>query len=204
MNHLQSLETILKSLGGGFLSLSDRAFVYGSQGKLLRRNIESLWFDYCVTKPPYNVFLTSSEKFSDTLATLRTTTTDSRPLGIASIEHTKSMWNSHFGSSTSKSYNHEVGRVTILADEDNGKDLYHRKQRERKVWWRKFSRNPSRFAFSEAKKIGKTRETIDIVANFAFGHIVVETITYQQDAKKVYPQVQSPIIQFPSPGCCIL
>ncbi|XP_043288010.1 DNA polymerase subunit gamma-2, mitochondrial [Venturia canescens] len=188
MNRVQNLETIVKSLGGGFINLIDRGFVYGSQGKLLRRNIESLWFDHCVTQPPYNVFLTSSEKFSDTLATLYKTTINSLPFGLAFIEPTKSLWNCHLNSPSFESFSHDTARITVLTDEVNGKDMYHRKQRERKVWWRKYSRNPSRFGIAEAKKIGKSRETIEIIANFSFGHIVVETITYQQDARKVLAQ----------------
>ena len=181
------VEKILKTLGCGFLNFGEKGFFYGPQGRLLRRNVESVWFEKCVTAAPYNVFLTSYDKVGESLENLQESET--QPFGLAVIEDTKTLWNQTFFPPECKSINHRIAKVTVVTDDSQAKDTFHRKQRERKVWWRKFSRNPSRFALTEAKKIGKNREVIDIVAKFEFGDVVLESIVWQQDARKNYPQV---------------
>ncbi|KAK0096872.1 hypothetical protein PV326_004038 [Microctonus aethiopoides] len=174
-------------LGSGFLNL-DRGFLFGPQGKLLRRNLEELWYRHCVVMPPYNVFLSPTDKLNETFDKLQSFDVVDKPLGIAVLENSKYICNPDIVSTYSKLNSHTVGKISIITDSSEGKDLYHRKQRERKVWWRKFSREPSRFKFSDVKKINKNKDTIDITAEFPFGSIVVETIIYQQDIRKInYP-----------------
>ncbi|XP_063972070.1 DNA polymerase subunit gamma-2, mitochondrial [Diachasmimorpha longicaudata] len=182
-----TLERILKDLGTGFLSL-ERGFVFGPQGQLLRRNIEELWYRYCVVQPSYNVFLSAPDRISETLETLQRVGALYKPFGMAVLEESKVGWNGNVISENCKLPSHRVGKVTVVTEAAEGKDLYHRKQRERKVWWRKFSREPKRFQLTEAKRINKNKEVIEIEAQFSFGGVVVETICHQQDVKKIFKE----------------
>uniref|UniRef100_A0A0C9RMJ2 Polg2 protein n=1 Tax=Fopius arisanus TaxID=64838 RepID=A0A0C9RMJ2_9HYME len=179
-----TLEKILEDVGSAFLKL-ERGFLFGPQGRLLRRNVEELWYRYCVVMPPYNVFLSAIDGMSETLGTLQRVGAGEKPFGIAALEESKSCWN---GETLSEAYKlpHRVGRVTVVASATEGKDLFHRKQRERKVWWRKFSREPKRFQFAEAKRSTKNKEIIDIEAHFSFGKLLVESISHQQDVKRIF------------------
>lgn len=177
-----NLEAILKRLSTCFLKL-DTGFEYGPQGRLLFRNIENLWFHHCVTTSRYNVFLSRSDEFSKTIQDLKNAKIDALPFGLAAFENSKIAWNHSLLNSGSKGIPHKIAKVVTLNDGLSTKDLFHKKQRERKAWWRKLSHQPSRFVLSEAKK-SKNNEVIDIKAQYPFGDIVVETITYQRDVRK--------------------
>lgn len=182
------MEQILKDLGTGFLSL-EKGFLFGPQGRLLRRNVEELWYKYCVVKPPYNVFLSSPNRINETFDTLEKVGAVHKPFGISVLEDSKTPWNQQILPESCKISSHKIGRVTVVTDAAEGKDLYHRKQKERKVWWRKFSSEPKRFQFTEAKRVSKNKEVIEIEAQFEFGTIVLESICYQQDLRKLFKEV---------------
>ncbi|XP_057321284.1 DNA polymerase subunit gamma-2, mitochondrial [Microplitis mediator] len=184
-----TVDKILKNLGSNFLSL-DKGFVFGPQGKLLRRNLENFWFRSSIIMPPYNVFLTSPDKICETLENLKTLGIEEKPLGVATIEESKNSWNSEIINAYPKLNTHRTGTVTIITDTNEGKELYHKTQRERKVWWRKFSREPSRFKFTDSKKINKNKDSTEIVVDFSFGPIVIETISHQKDVKKFNNQIE--------------
>lgn len=183
-----TIDKILKNLGNSFLNL-DKGFVFGPQGKLLRRNLEDLWFQSNIIKPFYNVFLMSTDKVSETLENLKTLGIEEKPLGIAIIEESKNSWNTEILNVYPKLNSHRTGKVTIITNANEGKELYHKTQRERKIWWRKLSREPSRFKFTDSKKLNKNKDTTEITVNFEFGSIVIETISHQQDVKKLNNQV---------------
>lgn len=184
-----NLEAILKKMGTCFLNLGS-GFEYGPQGRLLLRNIENLWFHHCVTTSRYNVFLSGPDKFAKTIQGLKDANVDTLPFGLAAFVSSKSMWNQSLLNFDSKIVPHKTAKVATFNDGLSTKDLFNKKQRERKAWWRKLSQQPSRFVLSEAKKV-KNSEVIDIEAQFPFGNIIVETITYQRDLRKLLFQVNS-------------
>ncbi|XP_015588998.1 DNA polymerase subunit gamma-2, mitochondrial [Cephus cinctus] len=181
------MEQILQKIGTGFINLTERGFTYGPQGKMLYRNVENLWFQHCITMPHYNVFPTSSDQVNETLNYLADTAVDTLPFGLAIIENSKTTWNQSFFQPGWKTFSHKIAKVSIIANESTAKDLFHKKQRERKVWWRKIAQDPSRFAFTEAKR-SKNRESIEIEAQFPFGNIVVDTITHNRNVRKLFTQ----------------
>lgn len=182
------IEKMIKDLGIGFLKL-DKNFSFGSHGELLRRHLEKIWFNNCVTMPPYNVsFLSSSDGISQTFTTIKESGATDRPMGIAVIENVKNSWNLDLLKNIKPSI-HKSAKVTIITDSTEAKNLYHKKQRERKVWWRKLSREPSIFAATEIKKIKNNIDTTEIRGNFSFGSILLETITHQQEPKKIFSHV---------------
>ena len=182
-----NLEAILKKLSTSFLKL-ESGFDYGLQGKLLFRNIENLWFHHNITTSRYNVFLSGSDKFTRTVQEIKNANIDALPFGLAAIETSKNAWNNSLLNFCSKGIPHTIAKVSTFDNGISTKDLFHKKQRERKSWWRKLSQQPSRFVLSEAKK-AKNSEIIDIEAQFPFGSIVVETISYHRDMRKLLYQV---------------
>lgn len=181
-----SLETVLRAVGPHFLNLSERMFVYGPQGKLLLRNLEEHWFAHCVTMPHYNVFL--CDAIADTLQLLRSNSLDVLPFALATLATSKSVWNESLLSAGGKVSSHRIAKVNVFVDASDSKSLLHKKQRERKVWWRKLAQSPSRFVLAEAKKM-RNLDMVEIEAQFPFGNITVETITHYPGVRKLYPQV---------------
>jgi len=175
----------LKAIGPHFLSLSERMFVYGPQGKLLLRNLEDHWFLHCVTMPHYNVF--PCDMITDTLQLLRSNSMDVLPFALATLATSKSAWNEPLLSS-SKISSHRTAKISVFVEASDSKSLLHKKQRERKVWWRKLAQHPSRFVLAEAKKT-RNLDVTEIEAQFPFGNIIVETITHYPSVRRLYSQV---------------
>ncbi|XP_018358071.1 PREDICTED: DNA polymerase subunit gamma-2, mitochondrial [Trachymyrmex cornetzi] len=182
-----SLEAVLKTVGSHFLSLSERIFLYGPQGKLLLRNLEEHWFSHCVTMPHYNVF--PCDTIADTLQQLRSNSMDMLPFALVTLGTSKSVWNESL-LSVGKVPSHRIAKINVFVDASDSKDLLHKKQRERKVWWRKLAQHPSRFVLAEAKKT-RNLDVTEIEAQFPFGNIIVETITHYPGVRKLYPQTEN-------------
>ncbi|XP_071554246.1 DNA polymerase subunit gamma-2, mitochondrial [Temnothorax nylanderi] len=184
-----SLEAVLKAVGPHFLSLSERMFVYGPQGKLLLRNLEEHWFTHCVTMPHYNVF--PCDVIVDTLQLLRSNSMDEvLPFALATLATSKSGWNESLLSAGGRIPSHRTAKINVFVDAPDAKSLLHKKQRERKVWWRKLAQHPSRFVLAEAKKT-RNLDVTEIEARFSFGNIIVETITHYPGVRKLYPQAEN-------------
>lgn len=183
-----SLEAMLKTIGPHFLSLSERMFTYGPQGRLLLRNLQEHWFTHCVTMPHYNVF--PCDAITDTLQLLRNNSMDEMlPFALSTLTTSKSAWNESLLLAGGKALSHRIAKINVFVDASDSKSLLHKKQRERKVWWRKLAQHPSRFVLAEAKKT-KNLDTTEIEAKFPFGNIIVETITHYPGVRKLYPQVR--------------
>lgn len=184
-----SLEAALKAIGPHFLSLTERTFAYGPQGKLLLRNLEEHWFAHCVTMPSYNVF--PCDAITDTLQLLRSNSMDEvLPFALATLATSKSAWNESSLPAGSKVLSHRIAKINVFVDASDSKSLLHKKQRERKVWWRKLAQHPSRFVLAEARKT-RNLDVTEIEAQLPFGNIIVETIVRYPGVRKLYPQVLS-------------
>lgn len=188
------MEQILKTLGPTFLNLKEFGFVYGVQGTLFRRNFEKLWFSECVTKSKYNVFYIPSNTLLSGIKDLSNVGVDHIPFGIAEMDDVKNTWNQlYMPAKSKKSMSHRIAKVTTVYEGDDSiisiKDLFYKKQRERRSWWRKISENPSIYYVSEVKK-EKGKEYSEIQAQFPFGNIVVETIHFKKNASKFLPEVR--------------
>ncbi|XP_050464061.1 DNA polymerase subunit gamma-2, mitochondrial [Cataglyphis hispanica] len=183
-----NLEAVLRIVSPHFLNLSERVFAYGPQGKLLLRNLEEHWFAHCVTMARHNVF--PCDSIADTLQLLRSNSMDEPlPFALATLATmSKNAWNESLLSARISS--HKIAKINLIVDASESKSLLHKKQRERKVWWRKLSQCPSRFVLAEARK-ARNVDVTEIEAQFPFGNITVETITYYPGIRKLYPQTES-------------
>lgn len=177
----------LKELSAHFISLTEHGLVYGPQGQMFLKNLEEHWFLHCITMSPYNVFL--SNTFNVTLNFITKTAMSNIPFGLATIKNSKNCWNQNI-SNVNKLSVHKTAEVAIFNSNIETKDLFHKKQKERKSWWRRLAQYPSRFKITEAKKV-KSLYVVDIEAQFPFGNIIVESITYHTDIQKLLSQVDS-------------
>ncbi|KAI4499738.1 hypothetical protein M0802_004994 [Mischocyttarus mexicanus] len=154
---------------------------------MLLRNLEAHWFLHCITMSPYNVFLTTNDMIKHTLKVLDNMNINEMPYGLGIIEDTKTSWNQSILPKECKMSSHKIAKTITFVYNDQSKDLFYKKQRERKMWWRKLTQNPSRFLLTESRKL-KNREIIDIEVSFPFGNIVVESIIYQRDVQKLFSE----------------
>ncbi|XP_054015899.1 DNA polymerase subunit gamma-2, mitochondrial [Hylaeus anthracinus] len=182
-----NMKHALAKLGANFVSLTEQKFAYGPQGSMVLRNLEEQWFLHCVTMSRYNIFL--SEKVSDTLNFIVKSSTSDVPFGLAVIENSKNSWNQSVAID-SKWKHQRIGTITIFNNDMESKDLYHKLQKERRIWWRKLAQRPSRFKVTEPKK-KKNLDTVDIEAQFPFGTVVVEKITYHTDIQKMFSEIDN-------------
>ncbi|XP_011329075.1 DNA polymerase subunit gamma-2, mitochondrial isoform X2 [Ooceraea biroi] len=125
----------------------------------------------------------------DTLQLLRSSSMDSAPFALAVIATSRSAWNEPLLPAGRVS-SHKIAKVNVIVDASESKSLLQRKQRERKVWWRKLVQSPSRFVLAEAKK-AKGFDVTEIEAQFPFGNITVETITHYPGMRKLFPQTEN-------------
>ncbi|XP_066602787.1 DNA polymerase subunit gamma-2, mitochondrial [Prorops nasuta] len=181
-----SLNNMLNKINKLFLYFNGSKFIYGPHGKLLLRSIEHYWCLDSVTMPNYNVFLISNDSISDMFKTLNNNLTDI-PFGLAMIEESKMLWNQSILPIESKIISHKVGKVVLFEDISNSKTLFYKKHKDRKIWWRKLAKNPSRFGITEVKSV-KNKKIVNIEAKFSFGNIIVETITYNPDINTEFLQ----------------
>lgn len=165
-----SASRVLKAVSKNFLNLSEHGLVYGPQGRMLLRNLEEHWFLHCVTMSPYNIFL--SEKFVDTLNFLMNSPMGKIPFGVAGVSDSKDSWNESVQSL--KLERHREARIAVFDRCTEAKSLYHKMQKERKVWWRRLAQQPSRFQI-KAKET-EDLDSVDVEAEFSFGTVTVEKI----------------------------
>ncbi|KAL7288678.1 hypothetical protein TKK_0017405 [Trichogramma kaykai] len=188
------MKKILNILGPTFLSFKEFGFAYGLQGSLVRRNLEKLWFQHCITMAKHNVFFIHSNNLMSNINDISDVGLDNVPFGIAEIDEVKNTWNESIPILNSRSISHRVAKITTVYESDDSiisvKDLFYKKQRERKSWWRKISENPSIYFMSEIKR-DKGKEYAEIEARFPFGNIVVETLNFKNSAKKLLPSVEN-------------
>ncbi|XP_076301898.1 DNA polymerase subunit gamma-2, mitochondrial [Lasioglossum baleicum] len=183
-----SASRVLKEISRNFVSFSEHGLVYGPQGRMLLKNLEEHWFSHCITMSPYNIFL--SEQFSDTLNFLTESPMGRIPFGLATVKDSTDLWNESTLPTALKLNRHKNARIAILDSSVEAKSLYHKVQKERKVWWRKLAQQPSRFKITEAKRI-EDLDSVDIEAEFSFGTITVERIVYHNDIGKLLLQIDN-------------
>ncbi|XP_043252737.1 DNA polymerase subunit gamma-2, mitochondrial [Colletes gigas] len=179
---------ILKELNANFINLAQHDLIYGPQGRMLLKNLEDHWFLHCVTMSRYNIFL--SDKITDTLNFITKTAMDDIPFGLATIKNSKNQWNQTNIPSNCEFKPHRTAEIAVFNNDIESKNLYHKLQKERKIWWRKIAQFPFRFKVTESKKI-KNFDTVDVEAHFSFGTIVVERITYHTDVRKLFSQIDN-------------
>lgn len=186
---MNTITHVLKELSANFISLAEHGLVYGPQGRMLLKNLEDHWLLYCVTMSRYNTFL--SDKCVNDFNFITKTGMSDIPFGLAKIKNSRNDWNQSIMPTVSKLNLHKTAEIYVFNNNIETKDLYHKVQKERKIWWRKLAQNPSKFKVTEPRKI-KNVDLVDIEAHFPFGTVTVERIAYHTDVRKLLSQVSYP------------
>ena len=183
---MNTITHVLKELSANFISLAEHGLVYGPQGRMLLKNLEDHWLLHCVTMSRYNTFL--SEKCVNDFNFVTKTGMSDIPFGLAKIKSSRNDWNQSIVPTVSKLNHHKTAEIYVFNNNIETKDLYHKVQKERKIWWRKLAQNPSKFKVTEPRKI-KNVDLVDIEARFSFGTVTVERIAYHTDVRKLLAQI---------------
>ena len=183
---MNTITHVLKELSANFISLAEHGLVYGPQGRMLLKNLEDHWLLHCVTMSRYNTFL--SDKSVNDFDFVTKTGMSDLPFGLAKIKSSKNDWNQSIAPTASKLNLHRTAEIYVFNNDIETKDLYHKVQKERKIWWRKLAQNPSKFKVTEPRKI-RNVDLVDIEAHFPFGAVTVERIAYHTDVRKILSQI---------------
>ncbi|XP_076666324.1 DNA polymerase subunit gamma-2, mitochondrial [Andrena cerasifolii] len=183
---MNTITHVLKELSANFISLAEHGLVYGPQGRMLLKNLEDHWLLHCVTMSRYNTFL--SDKCVNDFNFVTKTGMSNIPFGLAKIKNSRNDWNQNIAPTVSKLNLHKTAEIYVFNNNIEAKDLYHKVQKERKIWWRKLAQNPSKFKVTEPRKI-KNVDLVDIEAHFSFGTVTVERIAYHTDVRKLLSQI---------------
>ncbi|KAF7286111.1 hypothetical protein GWI33_007759 [Rhynchophorus ferrugineus] len=65
---------------------------------------------------------------------------------------------------------------TIFLPANDSLPFFHKWQKQRRMWWRKFSPNPGRYSLTDIKIDNKSFQSVDIVAKYSWGNQIVERL----------------------------
>ncbi|XP_050523559.1 DNA polymerase subunit gamma-2, mitochondrial [Daktulosphaira vitifoliae] len=164
---------------------------YGPSGELLCQNIRNEWLYSNVTSREESVFQTSygmhKNQFDDIISLKD------------SYENAKLFCNNHLPFSITDSRS-QCEQNTLIVNRNNeesslfnpkqytrlkyiafcipeeGQQFFYHWQRQRKIWWRKFSANPGKFSLTEILTDESGQEYTEIKVEFDWGQETIETI----------------------------
>lgn len=162
----------------------------GPTGNLLLQNLKNEWFYNTVINKDISVFL-SNDSFDNTFEYSKNMCLDRLPFGVAEIIPNKKK------SSTDELINYYSERMkqndidfeklfsnedrvtlkcTIFASSQDSVQFFHQWQRQRRIWWRKFSPNPGRYSLTDIKT-DENVQSVQIMAKYPWNSQSVETLT---------------------------
>ncbi|XP_028142532.1 DNA polymerase subunit gamma-2, mitochondrial [Diabrotica virgifera virgifera] len=74
-------------------------------------------------------------------------------------------------------------KFTIFVSPSDSTQMFHQWQKQRRIWFRKFSAAPGRYLLSDIKNVENTIQTVDITAKYSWGTQLLETITLNREDK---------------------
>ncbi|XP_050425367.1 DNA polymerase subunit gamma-2, mitochondrial-like isoform X4 [Adelges cooleyi] len=165
---------------------------YGASGELLRQNIRNEWLYSNVTSRDESVFQTcygmQKDRFADLLS-LKEPYTNAKLFCNSqlpfNITDSRSQCEQKIADNTiineeSKFFNprhYTRLKCTAFCIPEEGLQFFYHWQRQRKIWWRKFSANPGKFSLTEISTDDTGQECTEIRAEFDWGQETIETIS---------------------------
>ncbi|VVC44256.1 Anticodon-binding [Cinara cedri] len=163
---------------------------YGATGELLCQNIRNEWLYSNVTSRDENVFQfynTGQKTCNNDILSLKESFTNAKqfcnnqlPFSFADSrslcqqENLKCLDVEEKKLFSPRNYT-RLKYIAFCIPEENQQYFYHW-QRQRKIWWRKFSANPGRFSLTEICTDDNGLESTEIRAEFPWGQETIETI----------------------------
>ncbi|CAH0564268.1 unnamed protein product [Brassicogethes aeneus] len=161
-------------------------------GALLQANLRNEWFNSSIINKDHTVFLNKND-FDETVEYARNLC-NVLPFGVADVLRNKKSMKERVDL-VKESGNKFDFRMYTLENDYNLKTnfyvspktsthFFHQFQKQRKMWWRKFSANPGRYCYSDIKNGDKGTQRIDIIAEYEWGKQILETLTLNNDGRK--------------------
>lgn len=185
--HLLFLKPIFNGKNDALLEY----FKFGPFGELLCQNIRTEWLYSNVVSRDELVLPFSSTKDSDVIClteelkehyeNARFLSGNKLPFSIVYTRQLKQRNNELNSNGPTESYyfrpqKHTQLKYIAFATPTDGQQFFYYWQRQRKIWWRKFSANPGRFTLAEIQVDDNKMEFTDIRAEFEWGVESIEVI----------------------------
>ncbi|XP_057659889.1 DNA polymerase subunit gamma-2, mitochondrial [Diorhabda carinulata] len=198
MGHQKTLKTILDlAASSGFLikSLLPKynidQYKIGPVGLFLCQNINLEWFYNSVINKEITVCMNRGD-INDTFDFTKRLCSEKLPFGITSSQKQMKSYNSeeivsyYKKASAGEIFNledilrHEDDvflKFIIFVNPTDSTRLFHHWQKQRRIWFRKFSAAPGKYSLTDIKNDENTIQTVDILANYPWGSQLLETLT---------------------------
>lgn len=175
-------------------------FKYGFSGELLRNNISKEWLLSMVINTDESIFPYHSSGFTTTsiikdlskpFEYVKKLNNSQLPFGIAETRlEVRDLVNDTVQEETRyfKPQKHKVLWSCIFAGPGNAMQRFYQWQRQRKMWWRKFSASPGRFFLTDIQST-PDGQLVEIKAEFPWGSETVETVCYS--GAKLFENIES-------------
>ncbi|KAG5877045.1 hypothetical protein JTB14_006525 [Gonioctena quinquepunctata] len=180
-------------------------FKIGPVGLLLRNNLKTEWFYNIVINKDITVVLNESD-VSETYDYAKELCSQTLPFGIAEIQPFKNVYKSdeiieyYKNAMNNKNVEfedllrHEGNshlRCTVFVSPSSSTPFFHQWQRQRKMWWRKFSASPGRYSLTVIKNGENNSQYVEIMVKYPWGSQLLETVTLNTiDRKFTNPQLE--------------
>ncbi|CAH1116035.1 unnamed protein product [Phaedon cochleariae] len=180
-------------------------FNIGPIGLLLQNNLKLEWFYNVIINKDITVF-PSDNNMSDTFDYAKDFCSQKLPFGIAEMKAYKKSYNSDEiieyykkAIDTEKLcfedlLRHEENmlmKCTIFITPNNSTSFFHQWQRQRRMWWRKFSASPGKYSLSDIRSEEDGTQFVEISAKYDWGSQSLETLVLdKQDRNYSSNQLQ--------------
>ncbi|XP_066254386.1 DNA polymerase subunit gamma-2, mitochondrial isoform X2 [Euwallacea similis] len=167
----------------------------GPIGTLLLHNLKKEWHYNFVTNKENTVFLADNGSFIEAFQFARNICMERLPFGIAEIQENKSELSKENIMCKEVDFNNYFSdedkvnlKCSIFVSSVHSTQFFHQWQRQRRIWWRKFSPNPGRYSITDIKTDENNIQTVQIMATYPWNSQLVETIL-------LYPKPKEAILE---------
>lgn len=141
-------------------------------GTLLLENLKHEWLQSMVNYKDYSIYY-SNNNFTDSYEYVKRTSLEKLPFGFATIREEENN-NAIFTLGETINDKHHLN-TWVFIPPTNSVHAFHQWQRQRRMWWRKFSATPGRY-FTTDIIMEEGSQKIEICAKYPWGNELVEVL----------------------------
>ncbi|XP_049817230.1 DNA polymerase subunit gamma-2, mitochondrial isoform X2 [Aethina tumida] len=175
---------------------------------LLLENLRKEWTKSIVINKDVTVVL-SGEIYEDSLEFVSSLCSEKLPFGVAEIKLEEKNTNKKFRNLTDFANEPNFKKHFVMMDNygmtsnfyvspKDSTQFFHNFQRQRRMWWRKFSADPGRYSFSDLRNADEC-QSVDILSKYNWGKQVLETLTLKKMSNKSIQDGRNTVV----PDCII-
>lgn len=161
-------------------------FQLGPIGSLLQENLRQEWYKHIVTNNENNVFFCEGD-FAKSVDFVKQLSSEKLPYGVAEFKPEKVKLDEGLQIEEEKNEDYvrsfktyfmddTLMKCTMFISPTTSTRFFHQWQRQRKVWWRKFSASPGSYSLSEITTTNSGSQLVRVYAKFPWGIETVESI----------------------------